>query len=291
LGKGVHRYEEEHERISVHLARNTLFSLISGLHPVVLEHLSGEPFEAFVKAIPDTWKLPTYYHDFKDRYLRAFQSLFKVEDLKPTALALRETLSKWTLEYNLTANWCRERAILTLFYWRDNPTARQRLEWKYVFPYRFPVLTLQDAQALSEKFWDSRDGSVFGHQYWEPNDEWLRRSEYEQRLREHFESRLKAYLDQIEALAEARGYVKQPESDFPRKHYVMLIYYQVIGRDPERIELSSGARSVEFAELPDAKKASALLPFRESEANFYKAIERLSKFIGLKLRRRTTTPK
>jgi hypothetical protein len=176
---------------------------------------------------------------------------------------------------------------MTLLYWRDNPTARQRLEWKYVFPYRFPVLSFQDGQKLSEKFWDSEDGSVFGYQHWEPNDEWLSRSEYEQRIRKHFEARLKAYLDQIEVLARTRGYVNQPSGDFSRKHYVMLIYYQVIGKDPQRMELRNGSRNVVFAELPDAKNSSDLLPFVESEANFYKAIERLSKLIGLKLRRKT----
>jgi hypothetical protein len=254
LGLQSGSYEPEGEAVSIIAARNEFLSVVARRKPDVLKDLAGNPFEAFLKMYPQEW---CYYpHVFSYIFARRGEAFI------PTAMALREALWDWADRYHLQDWWCIELALWTLFHWRKDSKLREQFEWKYVFPPRYGLLSSHDEKELSEEFWSSKDGTVFGFPHWDPDDghQW-NRSLYEEILTKNFKTRMHAYLDKIESMARERGLKRV--SKIEKDHFMWLVAYQIEERLQEEIR-------------KDAR--------RGSEQTVSKAIGKLANYIGLTLR-------
>lgn len=131
-------------------------------------------------------------------------------DIRP----LRVALVAWAERAHLLAPWVFEAAFETLESWRSHGVSRP-LSWRYWFV----NLRL------------GRREFCFSHPGW-----WVeqrRRSQAADDIRSAFEDALSAYLDRVEEVVEAGGWVQTPRKQ--EDHFERLVHYQVNGWSHARI--------------------------------------------------------
>ena len=133
----------------------------------------------------------------------------------PTALVLR-----WAKAFNLLVPWAFRAAMLTLHDWIYTPgfdPMRDQLAWSHRTDLAPPLISAKEREFVFRTdgwnvLYDTRDHAA-------------------NVLRAEFEQFLQAYLDQMEALAEAQGWVRTPKKMHQRgrdpvQHFEWLALYQ-----------------------------------------------------------------
>ncbi len=172
--------------------------------PEVLADLAGEPLARY---------RPVQQFD-RDNHL--YQELELEADIlhHPLFQPFWESLRAWGHRWNLVADWCLQRALLTLREWTWWPEDANQDDWGHM-----GILTLL-AIAPQECC------LVFGHWGWHP--ELTTWSAAEREIREDFEAYLATYREGMERLARERGLVPAPAKR-TAEHYEWLVLYQVKG--------------------------------------------------------------
>lgn len=213
--------------------RERFFWAISRTAPCVLTDLSRGPLTAYSRCAA------TEERDDCDNW----QVILSADDeYLPALLPLRDALQSWAARWNLTPDWCIERALTTLTNWHQRGDAIDPGSgWCWAAHATFTAI-----REVDRRF-------TFGHDGWDVQAS--TRVEAADAIRATFERDLKAYLDGMEDHARERGLVPTPAKR-ELAHFGWLARYQVLGESYTAI-----AKSVchERKTVTDAVKAIAVM--------------------------------
>jgi hypothetical protein len=231
LGKGeLEHILKDGSSLSMQDARDYFLFAVKKVAPDVLDDLAGEPFtlykaaglafdrESFQQDIAHlepfdqirestrrdqnhVWDHPDWY-GFEDHEI----------DYDSNLAALQKSIFDWSERHNLDANWCRERAFETLDSWYQSSGSRENRTWR---TYNSMQTIVPDRNGLHFQF---SIKSVY------PASSF--RKQEKERITEHFERELKAFLDGRERRAIENG-MKRPKQKHDGSHFEWFAFYQV----------------------------------------------------------------
>jgi hypothetical protein len=223
---GLGEYESKRKPLSIERARDVFLDTIRSLETTkaVLRDLKNKVLPSFLAAYPTSPRI--IYRGA--RFSLTYGSRDMASRVLPSnEIRLMRDLIMWANDYHLNDEWLIETAYDTLLIEASLLQPRPQdeiIDWAYRGGGWVYALTSQTENNLSHEFWDSSDKTVIGFQHYEPTT-WYR-SEYEKRIKEHFEARLQSYLNNIDSLAETQGLVRSPLRH-SKEHFEWLVLYQV----------------------------------------------------------------
>jgi hypothetical protein len=208
-------YERANREQSKEDLRNRFFEAVNSYARRVLDELHDEPFSLYIEAGLG-FNADAYTDDLEGARKRArgwnkhqwsrarWQDRFENGSITYNARkeAFRKSLFKWSRRNRLDATWCREAAYNTLVIWAYSQPEREHLR-------------LQPLVKMISLFQTARPEKWFGLReliHLHPQFHTLEAIEAE------LQSRVRAYVDDLKARAEAKGFVATPEEYQTKKH-------------------------------------------------------------------------
>lgn len=183
---------------------------------------------------------------------------------------LLQHLERWALRFHLTADWCRETAIVSLAEWhrtmgtQASRVQQQTLRWSryQVFP-EVELSWLGKPQVFT---FELRHG-------WYPG--WLDRRALRDAIVDDIQNQVDEYLERAEAEARELGLLAERSSQVTDQHWLWLVLYQVCGHSWTRIALD------------DSRSRSTRPPYRTATNVVSRAGKNAAAVIGLDIRPET----
>lgn len=207
-------YERANREQSKADLRNRFFEAIDSYARHVLNELHGEPFSLYIEA-GLRFNADAYTDDLEGARKRArgwtrhqwsrarWQDRFENGPITNVRKeAFRQSLFEWSRRNRLDAVWCREAAYNTLDIWAYSQPEREQLQLQ-------PLVKMMSLfQTARPEKWFGSTELIYLHPQLYPLDE----------IESELQRRLRAYMDDLKARAEAKGFVTTPEEYQTKKH-------------------------------------------------------------------------
>lgn len=199
--------------------RRRFLRIVGQCVPAVLETLGGDVYRALVEGARSKGAAPSEVLDMV-RYLHPISNLDYGREFAGA-------LERWQTQWNLVEPWVWEAAVASLSRW--DSALRRHPDSALTEPIFWPGLWANgwlDPLQFSANHQHFR----FEHSWWLPTK--LSRATYQEQIRAAFEDELRAYIDRVEALADAAGLRKVKRKrprrgETPELHFEWLARFQV----------------------------------------------------------------